>query len=378
MRHRLFRIFPSHPGIPTVQILTIVCWAIFLGGCVTVGGSAMESHKKGMGSLTENEYVTPKKPVDRHYIGSAWSRQFGPIEDPGSADIRVKKERSLNAVQQDYAYSRGISLGGQSILGNVGEIGVRGGSVEKARLEGVEIISPVSIADISFEPKVPYVTEALRLANFRILDEKSQKAGLGVGATTPVVAATGKADTGAQSRAATEGEGLVVAYKLHTIDLATYSGQETGPVPMELEKATDFPKAGVFVKARLQVIDPGAGRSLPRNILWSCARADARSRDMTAAWLVDIRPADPQRKPLTIAFPAYPRMEECQNFSGVIYSRIDPLTDKIVRQKIRLTLIDAEVTDSMKPAKWDARVSLVDESFNIRLVLPSEVEERLK
>jgi hypothetical protein len=349
--------------------------AIFLGGCVSVGGSAMESHKKGMDSITGSEYVAPKKPVDRHYIGSAWSRQFGPIEDPTSADIRVKKERSLNAVQQDFAYSRGISLGGQSVLGRVGEIGAVGGSVEKARLEGVEIISTVSIADIPFEPKVPYVTEALRLANFRIRDEKSQKAGLGVGATTPVVAATGKGDAGAQSRTATEGEGLVVAYKLHTIHLATYSGQESGPFPMELEKAVDFSKAGVFIKARLQVIDPGAGRSLPRNILWSCARADARSRDMVAAWLVDIRPADPQRKSLTIAFPAYPRVDECQNFSSVIYSRIDPVTDKIVRQKIRVTLIDAELTDSMKPARWDARVSLVDESFNIRLVRPSEIED---
>ena len=331
-----------------------------------------------MGSLASDEYVTPNKPVDRHHIGSAWSRQFGPIDDPASADIRVKKERSLNAVQQDFAYSRGISLGGQSILSKAGDIGVRGGSVEKARLEGVEIISPVSIADIPFEPKVPYVTEALRLANFRIRDEKSRAAGLGVGSTTPVISATGKADAGAQSRTATEGEGLVVAYKLNTIDLATYSGQESGPVPLELEKTSDFPKAGVFIKARLQVIEPGGSRSLPRNILWSCVRADARSRDMVAAWLVEIRPVDPQRKSLTIAFPAYPRMEECQNFSGVVYSRIDPVTDKIVRQKIRLLLIDAEVTDSMKPAKWDARVSLVDESFNIRLVRPSELEERSK
>jgi hypothetical protein len=96
---------------------------------------------------------------------------------------------------------------------------------------------------------------------------------------------------------------------------------------------------------------------------------------MVAAWLVDIRPADPQRKSLTIAFPAYPRVDECQNFSSVIYSRIDPVTDKIVRQKIRVTLIDAELTDSMKPARWDARVSLVDESFNIRLVRPSEIED---
>jgi hypothetical protein len=363
------------PGLTPLRNLTVAIAALFFGGCVSVGGSAMESHKKGMDSISGSEYVAPKKPVDRHYIGSAWSRQFGPIEDPASADIRVKKERSLNAVQQDFAYSRGVSLGGQSILGKTGDIGVRGGSVEKARLEGVEIISPVSIADIPFEPKVAYVTEALRLANFRIQDEKSQAAGLGVGSATPVVAATGKADAGAQSRTATEGEGLVVAYKLQTIDLASYNGQESGPIPLELEKTADFPTAGIFVKARLQVIDPGSGKSMSRNVLWSCARAEARSRDMIAAWLVEIRPADPQRKSLTIAFPAYPNVEECQNFSGVIYSRIDPVADRIVRQKIRVTLIDAELTDSMKPARWDARISLVDESFNIRLVRASEVGE---
>ena len=47
-----------------------------------------------------------------------------------------------------------------------GEASIKRGNVDKVRLEGVGIISTVSIADISFEPDLNYVTEALRLNNF--------------------------------------------------------------------------------------------------------------------------------------------------------------------------------------------------------------------
>jgi hypothetical protein len=87
-----------------------------------------------------------------------------------------------------------------------------------------------------------------------------------------------------------------------------------------------------------------------------------------AAWVIELRSKDPKRKSLQIAFPAFPKIEECQNFSGVIYSRIDPLTDKIIRQKINITLVEEELSDSLKPKKWEARMSLVDESFKIKLV----------
>jgi hypothetical protein len=96
---------------------------------------------------------------------------------------------------------------------------------------------------------------------------------------------------------------------------------------------------------------------------------------MVAAWIVEIRPMDPKRKSLSIAFPAFPKVEDCQNYQGVIFSRIDPVTDKIVRQKINITIVEAEVSDSMKPQKWDARVGLIDESFNVRLLRPSEAEK---
>ncbi|MBF0330279.1 MAG: hypothetical protein HQL10_14090, partial [Nitrospirae bacterium] len=45
------------------------------------------------------------------------------------------------------------------------------------------------------------------------------------------------------------------------------------------------------------------------------------------------------------------------------------------RQKMNITILDGEVTDNMKAKKWDARVSLVEESFNIKLMKPSELEK---
>ena len=166
----------------------------------------------------------------------------------------------------------------------------------------------------------------------------------------------------------TTGEGLVVAYKLHMIDPKTYSKQDSGSIALELDKTIDFPQANLFVRSQLRVIEAGANKPLPRNLLWSCDRADAKSKDMVAAWIIELRSKDPRRKSLQIAFPAFPKIEDCQNFSGVIYSRIDPLTDKIIREKINITIIEEELSDSLKPKKWEARMSLVDESFNIKLV----------
>lgn len=354
--------------------LALLLPTVFAAGCVSTGGTAMEAHKKGMTSITEEEYFVTKKPVDKAFIGCAWSKQFGPVEDPVAADIRVKKERSLSSVQQDFAYNLGIGLGGQATIGPKAEIGAQGGSVEKAKLSGLEIISPVSLADIPFELKIPYVTEALRLNNFAISSEQSNKAGLNVGVGIELGSITATTEVGSQARKGTEGEGLVVAYKLNMIDPATYVKKESGNLPLELDKVTDFSRDNIFATARLMLIDPGAGKSLPRNVVWACPKADAKSKDMVAAWVVDLKSMDPKRRKLTIAFPGWPVIEDCQNYSGVIYSRIDPLTDKLIRQRVNIAVINAELTDSMKPKKWDARMSLIDESFNIKLVRPADLE----
>jgi len=203
--------------------------------------------------------------------------------------------------------------------------------VEKAKLAGLEIISPVTFADIPFEPDIPYVTEALRLANFKISDEKSNTASLGLGAGHAIGTATSVASTGSQARRGTEGDGLVVAYKLQKIDRSSYERKDSGALPLELDKSLDLPAANLVLKTRLQTIEPGSGQSLPRSILWACQKADALSRNMVSAWVIDIKSIDPKRKSLTIGFPALPRIEDCQGFSQVIYSRIDPRTDKIIR-----------------------------------------------
>ena len=354
-------------------IAMLLMATIIFMGCVSTSGTAMESHRKGIEGITEKEYFIPKKPVDRHYIGCAWSKQFGPVEDPSAADIRIKKEKSFNNVQQDFAYNLGIGLGGQSIIGPGGQVGASGGSVKKAAMEGVELIAPVSLADIPFELKTPYITEALRLANFKMKEEKGSKAGIQAAAGTKIGTAGALAEVGSQARRGTEGEGLVVAYKLHMIDPKSYAVQDSGNIALDLDKVVDFPKASLFAKARLQNIEPGASKSLPRNLLWSCDRADAISRDMVATWIVELRSTDPKRKSLTIAFPGHPKVEDCQNFSGVVYSRLDPITDKIIRQKINITIIDAELSDTLQPKRWEARISLVDESFKIKQVMPDDL-----
>lgn len=357
--------------------LSILFFATILpGGCAAPEIKSTEAHKKGLEPLTEDGYFAPPKPVDRHYIGYAWSRQFGPVEDTTAPDVRVKKERSLNNVLQEEAYNRGISLGGESTLGQSAMIGVQSGGESRSRLSGLEIISAVSLADIPFEPDVPYVTEALRLANFRIREEKGTKAGVGVALTGAQGAGKLSAETGGQGRAASEGDGLVVGYKLHMIDMGTYKKRDSGGVPLALEKSVDLPGSDLIVKATLHVIEPGAGKSLPRNLLWACSRADAASKNMVAAWLVDIKSTDPRRKSLTVAFPAHPMIDDCRHYGGTIQARIDPATDRIVRQNIRLTLVDAELTDSLRPKAFDARVSLLEESFNIRLVKPADLEGR--
>jgi len=354
-------------------------WGFVLAGLLTVfilagcAGTVAETQKKGIAPIADGEYVVPKKPVDRHAIGWAWSKQFGPVEDPNADEIQIKKEKSFNNVQQEYAYNIGFGLGGKTVEGAGGGAAFQRGKGDAARLEGVEIIGPVSLAEIPFEPNVPYITEALRLANFRLQSDRAFQVGVGGSANVPVGTVSAGAEIGTRGRSGLEGEGLVVAYKLHRIDPKTYTKTESGSQRLELNKSLDFPQAKVIIRARLQIIEPGASKSLPRNLLWSCPRAEATSRDMVAAWIVEIRPMDPRRKSLAIAFPGFPKVEDCQNYQGTIFSRIDPATDKIIRDRVNITIVDAELSDAMKPKTWDVRVSLVAESFNVRLVKPSEV-----
>jgi len=362
--------FKTRGDSHSVKILTLAIFIMMatLVGCAT---TTKETYKKGMEPLTEKEYFLPKKPVDRHYIGFAWSKQFGPVEDPGASDIRIKVEKSFNSMQQQFAWNLGLSFGGISKKGATVDAGIEGGKGRASQLEDVRIISPVSLADIPFELNIPYVTEALRLENFVLKSEAGVKAGVQAQVSTFQAGAKGES----KSDSGLTGEGLVVAYKLHVIDPRTYAKQDSGSVELQLNQTLDFPKGNLFLKSQLRVIAPGANQPLPRNLLWACDQANAKSKDMVAAWIIELRSKDPKRKSLQIAFPAYPKIEDCQSFSEVIYSRIDPLTDKIIRQKINITILEDELSDSLKPLRFKASVSLIDESFNIMVVKQGDIEK---
>lgn len=351
-----------------IMVLAVFIMIVTLVGCKA---TTKDTYKKGMEPLADKEYFLPKKPVDRHYIGYAWSKQFGPVEDPSTPDIRIKMEKSFNALQQQFAYNLGLSFGGVSSKGTKVEAGVEGGKGRASYLEDVRIISPVSLADVPFELNIPYVTEALRLENFVLKSDAGVQAGVTAQVSTFQAGAKGQS----KSDAGLTGEGLIVAYKLHVIDPSTYAKQDSGGIDLGLDKIIEFPKANLFVRSYLKVIEPGSNQPLPRNLLWACDQANAKSKDMAAAWIIELKPKDPKRKSLSIAFPAFPKIEECQNFSDVIYSRIDPLTDKILRQRINIIILEDELSDSFKPLKWKASVSLIDESFNIMLVKQGDLEK---
>jgi hypothetical protein len=116
---------------PLFAVLLLL--AILPAGCAAPEVKSTEGYRKGLESLTEDGYFAPPKPVDRHYIGYAWSRQFGPVEDATAPDIRVKKERSLNNVLQEQAYNRGISLGGEIALGQSAILGAQSGGATRNR-----------------------------------------------------------------------------------------------------------------------------------------------------------------------------------------------------------------------------------------------------
>lgn len=351
------------------EIAVLAFIILTLNGCVSTSRSAISEHENRIEkSVADKTYHIPKRPVDRHYIGRAWSKQFGPIEDPNAPEIRVKKEKSFNDMQQDFAYKVGLGLGAKSIVGPMGEVGIEGGKIKKAKLKGVEIITPVSIADIPFEPKIPYITKALRLAGFKLTSEAQNKFSISASAGSALGSGSALAEAGSKGRTGTSGDGLVVAYQLHEINRSSYKKEDYNPRSLELDERIDFPEANITVTPRLQLIKLGAKKSLPRNLLWACKRAEAKSRDMVAAWLVSLKFTDGRRKSLTIAFPGYPEIEDCQNFKGIIFSKIDPLKDRIHRQKINIFLNEAELSDQLKPKTWDATITLIDESFKIKLV----------
>jgi hypothetical protein len=296
------------------------------------------------------------------------SKQFGLIEDPMTDDIRVKEEESFNEVQDEFAKNLALGFGVESIYGPKGGAGIEYDKRDSTKMRGLTIIKPVSLADIPFEPEVPYVIEALRLKGYKLRSSGGMGGGVEASADATIGKAGIKLDVGTKKRTGLEGEGLVVAYRLQKIDMRSYDKEDSGPVVLELDKSVDFPDAGVVVKARLHGIEPGAKKSLSRDILWACDEAEARSRDMVAAWIVRVTFLDPKKKSLKIGFPAYPAFEECNYFSDVVFSRIDPATDKIHREKITITVVEAEVSDNLEPRAWDARVSVVTESFKIKSV----------
>jgi hypothetical protein len=346
-----------------------------ISGCVsTQTGPAMDTHAKEMGKITGNVYHIPKMPIDRAFLGYVWTKKHGPVKGDNYYPVRVSKEKSFSSIHQDFSHKALLSLGAKSaILPVGGGTGVEGEIVDKIKTSGTQILKPASLAEVPFELGLNFITEALRVEGFKLTANRSNRAEIEAAATTPLGGGGAKAGVGNRSSQGTAGEGLVIGYKIQAIDEKTYEKNTSGPKNLHLNRNIVLDASGVRVKAQFEKISFGEGKPLP-NVMWACAKARGKKREMAAAWIVDVRYKKGRKtNSLKIGFPAHPQIPDCQDFTGFLGARIDPRTEKIVRKTLYINLNEATIDHFMNTDKWDAEIELEEETFDVTTVTPEEL-----
>ncbi|WP_027722115.1 hypothetical protein [Maridesulfovibrio zosterae] len=357
------------------KLMFLVAISMLLGGCAGMNVSA--DHESSMKETFGEEYYIPRRPTDHTNIGFWYSPSRGLQPDRGSTDnIELRVDRSHDGVQKDFAYSLGTGIQGQSLAGPAGEAGIEVGNKELADIEGLEIIKPVNIGDIPFKPAVAYVTEALRLKYYDLDGESRFRTEVGAKAAGGLGVGSGNVAGGINGHTGTSGRGLVVAYKLEMLDEIT--ADSSGIMKLPLNKSIFYDKGALIADVKYELIEPGSGKYLPEDIWWICDEAEAVSSSVVAAWVVRITSMESNAVDYSIGIPAYPSVHGCKNFSTVLDSYIDPATDKVIRSRVNLTILDAETDDSLKPKKWDARIKFTKETFTTKVVAPEELSKKAK
>ena len=197
--------------IRKIDFVVIAAMGSLLTGCVS-----NPPKTEVLSSKFTKDFHLPAMPVDKHYIGTPWSKKFGgAIKNREPADIRVSRERSTNSIHTELSKGISASLGLKYMGGgnNLASARFTDGSLNKA--EGLTIITPKSPADIEYKPNIIYVSEALRLKNYKLTAEKERS--LGLSASLPGSGVSAGIGGGGRGRSGEAGQGLVVAYKLRQL-----------------------------------------------------------------------------------------------------------------------------------------------------------------
>lgn len=334
----------------------------FLSACAT-------SPTADIRSTIGQEYHVLKFPVMQHNIGSEWSKQYNATGKGALTDDKIRIEKSLKRLDKDSANQIALGLAALDPRGLGGAAGIDANFYKRLNMHNLQVIKPVSPGYIAFKPGVLYVGEALRLEGFELdTDRKVALEARATGSDSPQKGSTTLgASTGSSDGMG--GEGLVIGYVVQSVEEGSYKRNEIGPIELSLTGGgVTLGDAGISAMVTYETIVPGSGKGLPKNLLWACKRAASRKDTINAAWVITVTVTGEDRKTLKLAFPAYPAVEECSDYEGIIATGINSVSDKIERTKLIVSLRKAELSEMLEPLEFSATMTALNESFRIKTI----------
>ncbi len=320
-------------------------------------------------STIGQEYHVLKFPVKQHNIGSEWSKQFNATGKGALTDDKIRIEKSLKRLDKGSANQIALGLAAITPSGLGGAAGIEADLFKRLNMHDLQVIKPLAPGYIAFKPGKLYVGEALRLEGFAL--DAERKLALEARATGSESPNKGSATFGVSTGSSDGmgGEGLVIGYVLQAVEEGSYEKNERGPAEISLAPGrVPLGDSGISAVATYEAIVPGSGKGLPKNLLWACKRAASRKETINAAWVVTVTVSGEERKTLKIAFPAYPAMDDCSEYEGVIATGINSVTDKIERTRLMIALNRAELSEMLEPREFNATITAIQESFRIKTV----------
>jgi hypothetical protein len=279
-------------------------------------------------------YHIPKVPVDRAFIGYVWDKNSGPIKGKMYQPVQVVKKQSLATSHKKFAIKALLSFNGKSTT-----IPLKDEIAAKINNNGIQTLKATSLAKIPFETGLNFVTEALRVDGFKMNADQSS---------------LDQADSG-----------LVIGYKIQTIDENSHKKQTSRPIAIFLDEDLSLSDS-IWSKAQLIKINYGDEEPLS-NVIMACAKAQSKKDEITAAWVVEISYGEIFAiKSFKVGFPAYPNFVDCHSYSIFITARVDHITGRIIRKAIHIKLDRATIDHYMNTALWDAGIIVEEDSFAVR------------
>lgn len=370
---------------------------------VSVSGCVSNPPKtEVLSSKFTQDFHLPAMPVDQHYIGTPWSKKFGgAIKNRVPHNIDVVKERSTDGIHAELTNGISASLGLKAMGGSTNMLSGEMSDSTSNKAEGLELISPRSPAEIEYKPGVLYVSEALRLKNYKLSAETVRE--VGVGLSLPGSGVSAGLGGGGRGASGETGKGLVVAYKLRKVTEGSLQENEdrvklTAKGSTHLSSSLgDFEK--VRIRSKIKRIKNGSGEDFTQfdGLAWACDVSDVDMDSLRAAVILSVETRNDRNQTARHNY-AVPMNQgkECDSFGALdtggkcvfekcqfpyvaeIDNGLDPVTDKLYQRHLYIDISDATLSNSGREVLFDGEAALKTRMFDVEIVKNPNVEQEIK